>query len=314
MNKPAAIPLQFHAQQLAYLREVERSATFTEAAERLGVSQPALSQALAELERRMGVPLFERQGRLRVLTEAGREAARFASEVLGRAAELQGWIGAYRDGAGGTLTVGMIDAASLYALPEAVRAFREEFPAVTLRMRVDTSTALVERLRRYELDLAVVVGPAPDDLEAVEVAREALHVYVPPGATERAEDADWVLYPTGSHTRAQIEEGLARLGIAPRVVLESGNPEVLRQMVALGFGWSVLPAAVADARGGADVEQRVAVGERTLLGVRRRGAPEDPRAAAFLRLARERAWRRPGDGARRPEGRHGECDARSREG
>ncbi|GMU41096.1 MAG: LysR family transcriptional regulator [Chloroflexota bacterium] len=295
MNERHEAPaFPFHAQQLACLREVERAGTFTAAADRLGVSQPALSQSLADLERRLGVPLFERQGRLRVLTEAGREAARFASEVLGRAEDLRGWIDAYRDGAGGTLAVGMIDAASLYAFPEAVRAFREAYPGVTLRLVVDASSALAERLRRYELDLAILVGPAPADLDAVEVAREPLHIYAPAGASGAAAEADWVLYPAASHTRAQIEEGLARLGITPRVVLESGNPEVLRQMVALGFGWSVLPAAVADAERAGGVEQRQVVAERTLLGVRRPGAASDPRAEAFLRLARAHAWERRG--------------------
>ena len=62
-----------HFQQLVYLRELERAGTLTEAAERLHVSQPALSQALAQLERRFGVTLFERAGRRRVFTAAGRE-------------------------------------------------------------------------------------------------------------------------------------------------------------------------------------------------------------------------------------------------
>ncbi|MEX1023294.1 MAG: LysR family transcriptional regulator substrate-binding protein, partial [Dehalococcoidia bacterium] len=95
--------------------------------------------------------------------------------------------------------------------------------------------------------------------------------------------ADWVLYPQGSHTRGQIDAGLARLGIAPRVTLESHNPEVLRQMVALGFGWTVLPRAVASASGG-PLEEREQVAERVLLGVRRAGG-RDARAAAFLAIA-----------------------------
>ncbi|MQC17370.1 MAG: LysR family transcriptional regulator, partial [Chloroflexi bacterium] len=145
-------PLSVHLQQLAYLREVARSGTFTAAAQRLHVSQPALSQSLAELERRVGIPLFEAQGRRRVLTEAGQEAVRFATDVLGRTAEFRAWAEAYRAGAQGTLTVGMIDAASLYALPGAVRTFREAYPEVHLQLVVDTSGALVERLERYEID------------------------------------------------------------------------------------------------------------------------------------------------------------------
>lgn len=290
MNNADAQPFAFHSQQLAYLREVERSGTFTEAARRLHVSQPALSQALAELERRVGLPLFEPRGRLRELTEAGREAARFASEVLGRASEFQAWAQAYREGESGTLTVGMIDAASLYALPEALRRFREVYPGVNLRLVVDTSDVLVERLRRYDLDLAFVVAPVAAGLDAVEVGREPLHVYAPAGhgGDERdPREAEWVLYPVGSHTRQQIDEGLARLGVVPMVTLESHNPEVLRQMVALGLGWSVLPPAVVgeDPR----LEQREQVAERVLMGVRRPGSVGDPRVDAFLAVAGEGA-------------------------
>ena len=286
------VPFPFHAHQLAYLREVERAPTFTAAAERLGISQPALSQALASLERHLGVLLFERDGRRRVLTEAGVEAARFASEVLGRSAELRSWIGARGQGDAGALAVGMIDAASLYLLPGTIGAYRAAHPAVDLRLLVDTSEALMERLRRFELDLAFVIAPAGEDLDAVPVRTEPLHIYAPAsaagasGAPDDPRDAEWALYPAGSHTRSLIDDGLRALGIVPRVTLESGNPEVLRQVVALGLGWSVLPAAVADE----DVEaghatRRERVAERTLLGVRRAGAAPDARVEAFLRLA-----------------------------
>ncbi len=286
VNLAPDVAFPFHAHQLAYLREVERGPTFTAAAERLGISQPALSQALAALERHLGVPLFERAGRRRVLTEAGVEVARFASEVLGRAAELRSWIGARGQGDAGALAVGMIDAASLYLLPGTIGAYRAAHPAVDLRLLVDTSEALMERLRRFELDLAFVIGPAADDLDAVPVRTEPLHIYAPPGASDDPSDAEWALYPAGSHTRSLIDHGLRALGIVPRVTLESGNPEVLRQVVALGLGWSVLPGAVADedvAAGHATRRARVA--ERTLLGVRRAGAAPDGRVEAFLRLA-----------------------------
>lgn len=283
------VPFPFHAHQLAYLREVERAPTFTAAAERLGVSQPALSQALAAMERHLGVPLFERDGRRRVLTEAGAEVARFASEVLGRATELRSWIASREQGEAGSLAVGMIDAASLYLLPGTIGAFREAHPDVDLRLLVDTSEALMDRLRRFELDLAFVIAPAGADLEAVAVRTEPLHIYAPPAWEARPApggEVEWALYPAGSHTRLLIDEGLRRLGITPRVMLESGNPEVLRQVVALGLGASVLPAAVAEDDVTAGRAARGApVAERTLLGVRRAGAAPDARVQAFLRLA-----------------------------
>ncbi len=287
MSKPP-LPFSFNAQQLAYLREVARCGTLTAAAEALDVSQPALSQALAELERRLGVPLFERAGRRRVFTEPGAQVARFAEEVLGQAAELRAWLEAYSEGEGGTLSVGMVDAASLYVLPRAIERYREECASVQLRLKVDSSQVLLDQLRHFELDLAFVIGPVSDEFEAVPVRSEPLHIYAPPGVTGGPpRDADWALYHAGQ-TRTQIDEGLRWRGIHPNVVLESGNPEILRQVVALGLAWTVLPMEVAERGTPSLSSQRYeAIAERTLLGVRRAGSPADARVEAFLALALE---------------------------
>lgn len=272
--------------QLAYLREVERAGSFTAAAERLGVSQPALSQSLADLERRLGTPLFERAGRRRELTEAGHEALRAASEVFERLDTLRDRLQARARGEGGTLRVGMIDAASLYLLPHAIRAFREAHPGVDLRLLVDSSEALLGKLRAFELDVAFVIGPVGDDFVSVPVVEEPLYVYRPSGERLDGVAPDWALYPAGSRTRQLIEEALGRSGVRPRATFESANPEILRQAIALGLAWGVLPAAVADA--GAPPLTRVGQGalvSRTLVAVRRKSAPADARVEALLELA-----------------------------
>ena len=284
-----AAPLNLHMQQLAYLQAVERWGSLTEAARRLGVSQPALSQSVAQLERRLGTQLLERTGRRRRLTEAGTEVARFASEVLGRAAELREWLQELEAGGGGVLRVGMIDAASLYVLPETVRAFRLASPGVEVRLAVDRSAVLLERLARFELDVAFVVGPPPEGYRSTEGLSEPMYVYAPPGSEEAPEQGDWALYPQGRRTRLLIDEGLALRGLRPRVTLESDNPAVLRQMVVLGLCWSVLPAEIAEAgTPSLRPQRRELVAERTLLAVRRAQAPDDARVAAFLRLVTER--------------------------
>lgn len=273
-----------HLQQLAYLREVGRTGTFTEAAHRLGVSQPALSQALAELERRLGAALFERQGRRRVLTEAGHEAVRYASEVLGRTAELRSWLAARETGERGVLRLGLIDAAALYLLPDAIRAFRAAYPGVALHVTVDTSRALLAGLERFETDLVVVVGPPPAHLDALPLTREPLYLYGPAHADPAT--GEWALYPAGSQTRAVIDAGLGRRGWQPLVTLESGNPQVLRQVVALGLGWAVLPAAIA--AGGEPLPYRDddRIAERPIVVVRRPHQAADARAEAFIQRAR----------------------------
>src|SRR5215217_3926073 len=81
-ERPPGAPLNVHLQQLAYLRAVAREGSISAAAEALHVSQPALSQALAELARRLNATLFERAGRGRRLTAAGDEVLRYAEETL----------------------------------------------------------------------------------------------------------------------------------------------------------------------------------------------------------------------------------------
>lgn len=281
----SALVPHIHLRQLAYLREVARQGTMTRAAEALSVSQPALSQSLADLERRLAVVLFERVGRYRRLTDDGHEVLAFAERMLAETSALQERLGARVRGQRGSLRVGMIDAASLYVLPAVIQHYRTTYPDIDLSLHVETSTELARRLRAFDLDLVFVVGPPDEDLHADEVAREGLYLYAPPG--ERPDvltaDADWVLYPEGSRTRAVINEGLARLGIRARVTLESHNPEVLRQMVALGLGWSVLPLTVAEDEGALGGGRGPQVAERVLVGLRR--SRENPRAEAFLRLA-----------------------------
>lgn len=278
--------MNVHLQQLVYLREVARRGSIMAAAESLDVSQPALSQALSELGRRLNTPLFERAGRGRRLTQAGLEVLRYAEETLAAAEALQRRLDELQDGEGGTLGVGMIDAASLYVLPEVVRRYREAHPRVDLKLVVDTSEELLRRLRGFDLDLAFVVGPVIEaDLQAVEVLREPLYLYAPPGAAEPS-GARWVLYPEGSRTRRIIDEALSRAGITPSVALESHNPAVLRQMVAIGMGWSVLPAAIVEEAPASAADRRgAALTWRPLYATWRADSPPDSRRAAFLDLA-----------------------------
>ena len=184
----------------------------------------------------------------------------------------------------------MIDAASLYVLPAAVRQFRDQHPNVELQLTVDRTAILLDQLRRSDLDLAFVVGPVAeaflaDDFDSTELREEPLYLYGPPDETS-PEAGDWVLYPVGRQTRALIDEGLARRAIRPNVTLESDSPDVLRQLVALGLGWSVLPEGVAEA--GPQPLRRFSdepIAQRTLLALRRTGVAADPRVDAFLELA-----------------------------
>ena len=276
--------IEFRTRTLAYIDAVHRYETFSEASEALHISQPAISQALASLEEQLGVKLVEPQGRRRVLTEAGRQVAQFSAEVLGRSAELRRWLDSYSQGTVGNLSVGMIDAAVLYLLPHALEEFRRSRPDVELKIFVGDSNAQLQKLRDFEIDLAFIVEPVPQDLVGEEVTRESLFLYAPDNW--KAAPTPWALPPAGSRTRNLIDQGLAKQGITPNVALESRNPIVLRQLVALGFGCSVLPEAAADELPHLAAMRKDRVCRRSLMAVQRPTTAPDERIGEFVKLAR----------------------------
>lgn len=239
--------------QLVYVQAALRSPSWTEAAVDLGVTQSAMSQAIAEIERRLGVALFDRRGRFRVPTLAGSAVGAVASEIIASIDDLTGRLVEIETGTRGVLRIGMIDTAALGLLAEPLSAFRTANPAVRTTLLVEPSVALTNRVRNGELDLAAVVIPNPalagdeENFEIQRVDREPIFVYAPPGVSGHGGSwGPWVMYPAGSQTRSLIEQALSARGIDLTVEAESSNPDVLRQMVRLGVGWCALPASVAE--------------------------------------------------------------------
>ena len=135
-------------QQLEYLVAVTSAPTWADAAAQVGVTQSALSQGLAELERRVGVALFERQGRRRVLSSSAEPVLAHAQAVVAGTRDLATWAERQRSGDEGTLRLGMIDAAAVHYYPRVLRRFREVRRAVELRLTVAPSEPLIADLVR----------------------------------------------------------------------------------------------------------------------------------------------------------------------
>lgn len=264
--------------QLAYLVAVADHDTFSDAAASLGVSTSALSQGLAELERRIGLSLFERMGRRQVLRDDALEVLAHARRVVADTRDLGRWIESTNAGGTGRLRVGMIDAAAVAHFPEHIRTFRRAAPEVEMRLVVAPSGTLLEQVVRGDLDMAVVVEPEriPDEIEFEPLLDEQIVVVAPEG-TEIGDPSTWgpwVLFPSGSHTRALIERELRALGATVDVVAESHQPEVLREMARLGMGWTALPVAAATTQG-------PGLGRRRLALARRVGRSSHPAADLF---------------------------------
>ena len=247
--RPMAPLPDLSIRQFEYLVAVSEAPTWALAAQDVGVSPSALSQGLAELERRLGLDLFERHGRRRRIRPTARPVVDHARRVLALTSDLARWSAQVRSGSTGRVRVGMIDAAAVLHFPDELRDFRRDRPDVDLHLTVAPSATLLEQLVTGSIDLVVCVGSpdVPPGLRVEPLMPDKLFVYAPDG--DVPEDpgrwGPWVLFPADSHTRRLVVEALARTGAPIEVVAESHQPDVLREMVRLGMGWTVLPGTQA---------------------------------------------------------------------
>ncbi|WP_303903714.1 LysR family transcriptional regulator [Thiohalomonas denitrificans] len=234
---------------------VSDAESFSRAATRLHLTQPAVSKRVAALEEEMGAALFDRVGHHIVLTEAGRALLPNARKVLeavenGRRAvlKLSGTVA-------GRLSIGTSHHIGLHRLPPALRRFLTRYPGVKLDLRFMDSEQACRAVETGELELAVVTlppAPAPgllartiwDDPLAIVASREHPLTTVPTPTPSDLTVHPAVLPARGTYTRQTVERALLPLGLELNVELSTNYLETIRMLVSVGLGWSVLPATM----------------------------------------------------------------------
>lgn len=225
--------------------------SFSAAARRHFITQPAVSQRLKALEARLGARLIERRSRRITLTEAGRLFHRRCEEALASLERGAGEVGELAGLQRGRLSIGAIDAAGIHLLPRPLKTFHRRWPGVEIDVQIAPSGTLLDLLEAGRLDLAIVVLPVSRrGLEAGPLEDEELVLALPPRTPAcRVATAlrRWPLiaYPRGSVTRGLIDRALAERRLVPRITMELGYPEAIRGLVEAGLGVAVLPARVA---------------------------------------------------------------------
>jgi DNA-binding transcriptional LysR family regulator len=256
--------------QLNAVLAVAEEGSFVKAAERLMVSQPAVSLHIAELESQLKLKLFDRLPRLTRPTEAGLLLAGFArrldairSEAASTMAELRG-VQRGRLSIGATLTIGA------YLLPELLGRFRRSHPQIELNLAVANTQQVQQRLRDGTLDVGFTEGePGGDGLQSTVFAEDELIAVVPPGHPltdkKRVTAAMFCKYPliareAGSGTRAVAERAFASRGITMKPALILPQAEAIMRCVAEGLGVAILSrlAIQRDVAGGRLIEIKLA--------------------------------------------------------
>jgi DNA-binding transcriptional LysR family regulator len=247
--------------RIRVLREVVSGGSFSAAADALHLSQSAVSQQVASLERETGMQLLDRTSDGPRLTPAGEALMEHGNAVIARLDEAERELAEIAGLEGGRLRVISFPTASATIMTLALAEFRRAYPQVELEFAEDEPENSFPALRRGDFDLAVVFDfenfplDFGRDAEAELIYEEPIRVALPPGHPLAASDAvrvkdladeDWLCGALPSSCRFQVIELCRSAGFEPRISFQSEDYEVIKGFVAAGLGVSVLPEFAGD--------------------------------------------------------------------
>jgi len=246
--------------QLEIIRAIADTGSFTAAGEKLHVSQSAISRQILLLEDELGEPVFHRIGRRIRITPAGESLLQLSHRVFQDLQDTVSLISDKRESLGGTIRLVGGMTVCLYVFPVLLSEVRKVHPHLDMKVTVGSAERSIAMLRSGAGDLGLLTLPVEaSDLVSVPVLREELLLVTYPAhplakkKTITPPDLDkqpFVLFETGSITRRLVDEFFARERIAPEIIMETENVEIIKAMVRSGLGISIIPwqAAVADVR------------------------------------------------------------------
>jgi LysR family hydrogen peroxide-inducible transcriptional activator len=236
---------------LRYLVSLAEFKHFGRAAEASFVSQPTLSTQIKKLEEELGVPLVERTPRKVLLTEAGREIAMRARDVLNEVEQIKAIARRTLDPESGTLRLGIFPTLGPYLLPHMVPRIRERFPRLELLLTEEKTEVVLRQLPEGKLDAGILALPIHDhQLHTEALFEEPFMLAVPrdnPLANhksltlDRLSDQSILLLEDGHCLRDQALEVCQMAGAGEKAGFRATSLETLRQMVAANVGITLLP-------------------------------------------------------------------------
>ncbi|MGF1528712.1 MAG: LysR family transcriptional regulator [Candidatus Competibacterales bacterium] len=243
---------------------VAETGSFSQAAERLHLTQPAVSKRIGLLETDLKVRLFNRLGRQVLATEAGKTLLPRAQRILIEVEASRRALLELSQGVAGVLTLATSHHIGLHRLPPVLRHFASHYPQVQLDMRFVDSEWGRQAVLRGEVDLAVVTLPPEVDpkepprdqgsLRYLPVWPDPLAVLAPldhplvgehPVTLEALARHPAILPGEMTYTRQIIDQHFQGRGLAPKVAFATNYLETIKTMVAVGLGWSILPRTLA---------------------------------------------------------------------
>ncbi|MFX0594752.1 LysR family transcriptional regulator [Melissospora conviva] len=288
--------MQMQLHQLKYFVAVAELRHFTQAAERVGITQPSLSKQIHNLETGLGTPLFDRIRGDLTLTPAGEVLLPLAKRIL---ADVETAERAVQELAGlrrGRVRLGATPSLVTSLAPPVLRRFHDVHPNVELRVEESGSQDLVRELLRGELDLAMIILPeqgADPGLFVEPILRESLvvaSVEPLPATDARGElpitglrDQPLVMFRSGYDLRDATLQACRQAGFEPTLAVEGGELDAVLSFVAAGLGIALVPGIVATRRPGIRITPLAPPGVRRTIALARRRDAEPTHAGRELR-------------------------------
>lgn len=287
--------------QLRYIVALAEELSFTRAALREHIAQPALSQQIQRLEQEVGLALVERTTRRVTMTEAGELLVARARRILAELESAHDELQSLRGFQTGHVTVGAMHTMGPVDISAALASFHERHPLVELTVREHSSEELADLLRVDELDLAflsVTERIESHGLALYQLVSEELVAVIPGNHPLAGRDRirmselareQFISYRNGSRLRELLEDGARQTGFEPNVKFESNESHRIRGLVARGLGVAIIPRSDAVAPGPpvAIVSLTRPELSRDITLAWRADRRHSPAAAEFLELARD---------------------------
>lgn len=243
--------------------------SFSAAAERGGITQPAVSLQVRQLERRFGLKLVERVGRRAGPTAAGLELLTHIRAIDAALAQAEQAMTAHASQVTGRVRLGTGATACTYLLPPLLADLRRRFPALDVVASTGNTADMLRGLESNTLDIGLVTLPAPGRMiEATPVLEDEFVAIFPARGTLAIPDTvtpqtlaalPLVLFEPGARTRRLVDDWFEAAGVAAKPVMELGSTEAMKEIVAAGLGCAVLPRLAVSGAG-----QRSALAVRSL--------------------------------------------------
>ncbi len=257
--------LHLTLRQLQIFRSVAELGSTSAAAEAIALSQSATSAAINELERMLGLLLFDRVGKRLLLNDNGRALLPRALSVMDAVVGIERWATAGPLQIG-TLRIGASTTIGNYLLPQMLARFRERLPLETRdswdsRVAIANTASIVEQVSSLGVDLGLIEGPshAPDlvvepwlqdELVVVAAPRhpmlEGASGHPPRLSRQSLRQVSWLLRESGSGTRETVEQLLTPHLHHLRAAIEFGNPEAIKRAAACGLGFACISRCVVE--------------------------------------------------------------------